>query len=125
MMDGAGEAARRPRGGRRAILAGAGIVLVALVLFLALRPRTELYRTFDSPTGRYRVEVLRSRSLLPAMPGQAGDAGGVLRLRDAGGKVLREQAVEGPVSAIDQVHWSAELVDIKLIAEWPLSPPDR
>jgi hypothetical protein len=50
------------------------------------------------------VEVLRTPSLTPGLPGQGGDVGGVLRLRDASGKLLRELAVEGPVSGIDTVR---------------------
>jgi len=113
------------RPGRRAAIVGGAGALLALGLFLALRPGPEVYRVFESPKGRYRIEVLRTRSLMPGMPGQGGDASGLVRLRDASGKLLRELAVEGPVSAIDTVRWPPDLVDIKLVAAWPLSPPDQ
>jgi hypothetical protein len=116
---------RAGRRRRRPILLAAAALVLILALVAVLGRRTEVYRTFASPGGRYRLVVVRRRPLFGVMPGQAGDAAGTVQLCDAGGRVLREQPVDGPVSAIDDVRWSRERVDVKLIVEWELSPPDE
>lgn len=115
--------ARRRRG--RLLVVGAVVLALGAGAVAALRGRTEVYRTFTSPAGRYQLVVVRRRPFMAVMPGQAGDTDGWVRLCDAGGRILREQAVEGPVSAVDTVRWERDRVDVKLIAEWPLSPPDQ
>jgi hypothetical protein len=56
-------------------------------------PGFQLYRTFDNPDGRYRVEIWREPQAF-AMPGQSGDAPGVARLAGRSGHILAEVPVE-------------------------------
>lgn len=104
---------------RSAIL---GLLIVALALLAtawAVRPQTELHATFTRADGHYRVEVWRKKSLLPMLPGQAGDAAGAVKLIDAKGKLLQETTVP-MVQMVDKVEWGNRQVSIKLIAEWTL-----
>ncbi len=78
----------------------------------------EEYRSFLSPDGNYRVVVLREPVWHAVMPGQAGDAPGVVRLYRQG-EVLQETKVD-MVSRVQHVEWTADSVEIKLIAEWEL-----
>ena len=99
-----------------------GLLIVTLALLAtawAMRAQTELYATFPRADGHYRVEVWRKKSLLPMLPGQAGDAAGVVQLLDAKGKLLQETTVP-MVQMVDKVEWGNRQVSIKLIAEWPL-----
>jgi len=79
----------------------------------------ETVRTFSRPDGAYRVIVLR-KPLPAAMPGQAGDAPGVVRLYDGGGRLLAEADVE-MVQLVEGVDWSNDKASIKLVVEWDLS----
>lgn len=98
---------------------------LGLMLAIALggwwwqRNRLEEYRVFDRPDGRYRVVVLRQQVWLAAMPGQAGDAPGVVRLIDGKGKLLDEAPVE-MVQLVEQVDWGDRTAEIPLIAKWEL-----
>lgn len=99
-----------------------GLLVLPLALLAtawAVRPQTELHATFTRADGHYRVEVWRKKSLLPMLPGQAGDAAGVVQLLDAKGKLLRETTVP-MVQMVDKVEWEKQQMSIKLIAEWPL-----
>ena len=100
-------------------------VLVGLVA-LFLRPRTYVRDTFDSPGGQYHIVVLgkNSRLPLPAMPGQGGDGDGIVRLTDHQGRVLREIDVDAPINRVNIVNWQPRGVDVKLVVDWPLDPPD-
>jgi hypothetical protein len=81
-------------------------------------PAMEEYRSFPSPDGRFRIVVLRA-PLTAAMPGQAGDAPGAVRLYDSSGKLLHETKVE-MVQLVDQVDWQPGRVAVKLVADWDL-----
>jgi hypothetical protein len=55
-----------------------------------------------------------------AMPGQAGDAPGFVRLYDQrNGHILQQKDVE-MVQMIDQFEWSSTNLYIKLFADWRL-----
>lgn len=71
-----------------------------------------------SPDGAFRILVLR-RPLPFAMPGQAGDAPGIVRLLDRNGHVLRETDVE-MVQMANTVEWEAHRVRIRFVADWEL-----
>jgi hypothetical protein len=86
-------------------------------------PGLHLYRTFERPDDRYRVEVWREPQPF-MMPGQSGDAPGVARLTDAAGNVLAEVPLE-MVQLVDQVDWSNGHAHITLIADWDLSALPR
>lgn len=106
---------------------GGFVAVVLVVLLIATgRPPSGVLQSFDSPGGRYRIVVLWKGSWLPrpAMPGQGGDGDGIVQLTDRQGHVLRELEVESPVFRVDQVTWSRDQVDVKLVVQWPLDPPD-
>lgn len=111
------------RGGRRArfVLVGVALLLVSLAGWwvVSARLRTEEYASFTRPDGHYRVVVLRRSAWPGAMPGQAGDAPGKVRLLDRAGRVLQETSVE-MVQLVDSVEWGERRVRIKLVAEWDL-----
>jgi hypothetical protein len=102
------------------------VVALAVVATLLVPRKTGVRETFDSPGGRYRIVVLWKANRLPwpAMPGQGGDGDGIVRLVDRQGKVLREIDVDGPVNRVDVVDWHPDSVDVKLVVQWPLDPPD-
>jgi hypothetical protein len=79
----------------------------------------EEYARFERPDGRYHVVVMR-REIRPAMmPGQSGDAPGVVRLYDQQGRLMQETDVD-MVQRVDRVYWEDKRISIKLIADWPL-----
>ena len=53
------------------------------------------------------------------MPGQAGDAPGVVRLYDRQGRLLHETRVD-MVQRVQKVEWTEKAVGIKLVADWSL-----
>ena len=99
------------------LLAALGFAVVGW-LYLSQRG-LDLYRTLESPDGRYRVEVWRQPQPF-TMPGQSGDAPGLTRLVDASGDMLAEVPVE-MVQLVDQVDWSDGHAYIKLVVDWDLS----
>jgi hypothetical protein len=83
------------------------------------RATAQVYHTFTSPDGRFKVVVFRIPSIFAA-PGDSGGASGYVRLYDSrSGQVLEQKDVE-MVQTIDQMTWSSTNVDIKLFAEWKL-----
>ncbi|MGF1685154.1 hypothetical protein L4C36_00395 [Photobacterium japonica] len=79
-----------------------------------------VYKTFDSPDNRYRVEVFMYKQYLPVMPGSgAGDAPGFIQLYDANNQLLEETDVE-MVQLIETVEWSNTHISIPLITDWAL-----
>src|SRR5206468_1222214 len=63
------------------------------------------YRSYVSPDGRFKMVVHRI-PMTTAMPGQAGDTPGFVRLYDQrNGRILQQQNVE-MVQMIDQFEWS-------------------
>ena len=84
----------------------------------------EPYRMFVSPDGRYRVEVWRFPQDF-AMPGQASDAPGAVRLVEVTtGKLLAEVPLD-MVQLAEDVDWSNGHAAIKLVADWDLSALER
>ncbi len=108
--------ARRPS---RRLLA---LVLAALVLLGAgwwWTHRLEPVATYERPDHRYKVVVLRRAPWRPGMPGQSGDAPGVVRLLDRSDRILEESPVE-MVQIVEGVTWADHRVEIKLVADWSL-----
>lgn len=79
----------------------------------------EQYASYTRPDGRYHVLVMRKKSLFAAMPGQASDAPGVVRLYNQRGQLLQETDI-AMVQLVENVHWESKHLSIKLIAEWDL-----
>jgi hypothetical protein len=100
------------------------LLVMVLLVVACLAPAScrlpEVYRTFDSPDGRYRVEVWRFPQAF-AMPGQSSDAPGVARLVEtATGKLLAEVPLD-MVQLADDVDWSNGHAAIKLIVDWDIA----
>jgi hypothetical protein len=96
----------------------AALALAFTSLYVARRALAEEYTTIWSPDARYKI-VVYGYPMLPAMPGQGGDASGFVRLYDKDGRVLEEKDVD-MVQLIEQVDWEEGKVDIKLFAKWAL-----
>lgn len=79
----------------------------------------QVYATYVRPDGRYKIVIYRRPVLFGMMPGQAGDAPGVVKLFDQSGKELAETNVE-MVQNVERVEWLPRHVRIKLVAEWDL-----
>ena len=103
------------------VAAVATLILLILMVWWIVSPRimAEEYASFTRSDGNYRVVVLRIPVWPALMPGQAGDAPGVVRLYNRHGKLLRETKVE-MVQLVDHVDWAEKRVQIKLVAEWEL-----
>ena len=99
--------------GRRAFL------LAVLCLAGCLGRADEEYAQFVSPDHAYRVVVMRRVGVLSAMPGQAGDSPGVVRLEDRHGTLIRDADVE-MVQLVRKIEWSARTVSIQNVGEWEL-----
>jgi hypothetical protein len=82
------------------------------------RSKAEIYRTYLSPGGEFKIVVFRIPMSM-AFPGQSGDAPGYVQLQDGSGKVLKEKKVE-MVQIIEPPVWSKTGVEIKLFADWNL-----
>jgi hypothetical protein len=110
-------------GSRRYRLPLAAIALIIVIAaswgLATLRAGTLEYVAFTRPDGHYRLVVVRKTVWPALMPGQAGDAPGMIRLYDRHGKLLHETKVE-MVQLVDHVEWVGKKVRIKLIAEWDL-----
>ena len=81
----------------------------------------EIYRTYESPNGQFKIVVYRSPQTT-AMPGQSGDAPGKVCLFDRKtGKLLERKQIE-MVQAIGfhDVRWSETNVFITSFFEWKL-----
>ncbi len=100
---------------------GGLLAFLVAVLCLAGCPghADEEYAQFVSPDHAYRVVVMRRVGVLSAMPGQAGDSPGVVRLEDRHGTLIREADVE-MVQLVRKIEWSARTVSIQSVGEWAL-----
>ncbi len=103
--------------------------LTALILLLVIasaagygfwrQRRLEIYQKISSPDARYYLLVYR-RPLWPAtMPGQAGDAPGVVRLYDRSGRLLNEAPID-MVQHLNDLEWSAHKVEVPLVFRFSL-----
>jgi hypothetical protein len=100
-----------------------GLCLLGIGFVLGCHPgsnsKAEEYRSFVSPDGRFKMVVYRVPTE-SAIPGQAGDAPGFVRLYDQRtGRILEQKDVE-MVQLIDQFEWSTTNLSIKFFADWRL-----
>jgi hypothetical protein len=101
--------------------------IVAIVLLLAVLAiawatlgKPQQVASFERPDHHYKVIVTRRSTAWPAaMPGQAGDAPGFVRLYDRSGRLLQETRVD-MVQIVEGVDWQDRRAVIKLVADWPL-----
>lgn len=112
------------------------LFLLGLVLLLSSGERgtaidAPAYRTFLSPGGgRFKVTVqarhtpwswLTDRIVMHA-PGSGSDGPAMVYLYDArSGKLLHSAPAE-MLQSVDEVFWSSNRVDVKLLVEWELPP---
>ena len=109
----------RQRGNVLASVLVAAMLACAAGGLPAVGAEPELYRVFVRPDGAYRVVVLR-RPQAFAMPGQAGDAPGIVQLFDRDGHLLN-QADINMVQMVEAVDWSDHRARIKRLVDWPLT----
>lgn len=81
--------------------------------------RLKQYQVLQSPDGRFEVVVYR-RSIWPSsMPGQAGDAPGVVKLFDRSGHLLDKAPIE-MVQQANDIQWTPGHVALPLVFDWKL-----
>ncbi|HUS35259.1 MAG TPA: hypothetical protein VM680_07915 [Verrucomicrobiae bacterium] len=97
-------------------------VLVGFVLFVVLYRKKTEYVTYQSPDQRFKVVVCRYQQYGIMMPGQSGDAPGVVFVVDnANGRVLGKKRIEMvQMVNVNQIEWSPTNVYIHLIGDWKL-----
>jgi hypothetical protein len=104
---------------RRSILICGVLMVLVVAAHYWRRAAAEVYHTFASSDGRFKVVVYRIPSIVAA-PGDSGGARGYVRLYDSQtGRVLAQKDVE-MVQLIDQMDWSRTNVHINLFADWRL-----
>ena len=109
------------------LVAALSLLVVAILSWQSLRTRNAaVVKTFYSPDKRFRAVVYRVQPLgfVSVMPGQAGDAGGFVRLYDdKKDSLLEERRFDSMVSRFyddEMVAWSSNRVHITLFADWRL-----
>jgi hypothetical protein len=105
---------------KRAIVLGMLVVAIGIGAYVAMT-QLEPYRTFSSPDGAYRIEVLRRASPVPGIPGQGSDASGEVRLVDRSGRVIQTAPLE-LVQLVDAVEWGSDEVRVGALGHWRLAP---
>lgn len=100
---------------RISVATGCVAVFVAL-LAIGYRGRMEVYKRIESPDGRFAVVVYRQIGGI-RFPGGSSDAPGVVRLVDAQGRQIREEALE-MVQQVDRVEWGTNSVHITGVVDW-------
>lgn len=78
-----------------------------------------MYKSYQSPDGRFTVEVTIEEGGEDGFPGMSGDQSGYVKLMNSTGEVLRKKHVE-MVNIVDEPRWGENMVDIKFVAEWQL-----
>jgi hypothetical protein len=81
----------------------------------------------SSPDGRFTITTYAKKGLIPfpVMPGQGGDAPGIIVLRDKNGQTLQKSDLELVNGFGDSsVRWGNDSVVVVSIGEWPL-PSDN
>lgn len=110
------------------LFVGVAVLGVAALFAFDMRARklccAAPYKTFSSPDQHYRVTVYRIQPPWLAPPGSAGDTPGYVRLETQDGNVLQEQDID-MVQSADQVAWTPDRVEIRLVADWALPAPAR
>jgi hypothetical protein len=109
----------RPISKKSLLGAAAVIVLIAVGFWVWQRTRLKQYEVLESPDARFKVVVYRRPIWPSAMPGQAGDAPGIVRLYDRSGRLLHEAPIE-MVQQVEDLHWTHDNVTIPLVFDWKL-----
>lgn len=95
------------------------LIAASIGVYLTMM-QLEIYRTFASPDGAYRIEVLRRTSPVPGMPGQGSDASGEVRLVDRSGRLIQKAPLE-LVQLVDAVEWGPDEVRVGALGHWKLT----
>lgn len=104
---------------KRLWLVAALVVLFLVALALWQKTRLTQYEVLQSPDARFKVVVYRRPVWPSTMPGQAGDAPGVVRLYDQSGRLLHEAPIE-MVQQVSDLKWTHDRVTIPLVFDWQL-----
>lgn len=98
-------------------------VILFLVAFLsascALKKKEIVYKTYFSPDGKYKIEVIIFSGDEVGFPGGSGDRPGFVRLMTSGGNLIQRKDVV-MVNTIEDPQWAKDSVDIKFFTEWSL-----
>lgn len=95
------------------------VVLIAAGFLFWQSTRLKQYEVLESPDARFKVVVYRRPIWPSTMPGQAGDAPGVVRLYDRSGHLLHEVPI-GMVQQVQDIEWAHDHVTIPLVFDWKL-----
>jgi hypothetical protein len=103
------------------ISAGVAVLVIALVVtcFVLRSLQMTEYETLPSPDARFKIVIYRRPLLLGVMPGQAGDAPGLVRLYDREGKLLHESKI-GMVQEGGDIRWEKDEVYLPAQFRWKL-----
>jgi hypothetical protein len=105
---------------KKSLLASMALVgLIAAGFLIWQRTRLKQYEVLESPDARFKVVVYRRPIWPSTMPGQAGDAPGVVRLYDRSGRLLHEAPIK-MVQQIQDIEWTNGHVTIPLVFDWKL-----
>lgn len=107
---------------KKSILIVLVLIIISTYFFRTFFSLSE-YRTFYSPHKIYRIVVFRRPVFQFMLPGQSGDAPGIVRLYDHQGNLLYQVKVN-LVQSVDRVYWEGKTVHIKCLVEWKLPIAD-
>jgi hypothetical protein len=109
----------RPVNKKSLLAAVALVILIAAGILIWQHTRLKQYEVLTSPDARFKVVVYRRPIWPSTMPGQAGDAPGVVRLYDRSGRLLHETQI-GMVQQVQDIEWTHDHVSVPLIFDWKL-----
>ena len=90
------------------------IVTTAFLLWICWP--VEVYRKFENPSGTHQLVVYRI-ALPFLMPGQSGDAPGIVVLQSATGRKIKLKYVN-MVQNVEYAEWTENSVYVKLLLQW-------
>ena len=89
---------------------------IAMAIIYGGNGPMSLYHTFNSPDGRYRLEVYAYKAKR-IMPGQSGDVPGIVFLKNKDGIIIKKCKVE-MVQLVENPEWSISSVRVKLLFDF-------
>lgn len=110
----------RPPNRKRALFAALAVLAVfVLAIGWWQTHRLKQYEVLRSPDGRFEIVVYRKSIWPSSMPGQAGDAPGIVKLFDRSGHLLDEAPIE-MVQQVNDIQWTRSRVALPLVFDWKL-----
>lgn len=103
----------------RTLLIAAIALLMSLIMGgIIFDSMAQLVQTYNSPDGRFTVEVY-AYPRIGAMPGQGSDRPGKVRLVTTSGAVLNQYPLE-MLQNMSEPLWSTDTVSIPHVVDWNL-----